>query len=136
MYRRLGYRGFTLIEMMIVLLIIAILSMIMIPYMAKQKYQAQLSNCQNNERSLAAALENYHTREGAYPADLNANFLSAYMAKGAVVCPSNRRDYTLSVSPDAHAYTIICHGAHFLGLPGLVGEDYPQFSPTFGIQLK
>lgn len=125
-----------MIEMMIVLLIIAILSLIMIPYMARQKYQAQLSNCQNNERSLAAALENYHTREGVYPSDLNPQFLSNYMAKATVVCPSNQSSYAMNVSADGHAYTIVCHGAHYLGLPALVGQNFPQFSPTFGIQLK
>lgn len=125
-----------MIEMMIVLLIISILSLIMIPYLAKQKYQAQLSNCQNNERSIAAALENYHTREGVYPSVLNTQFLSAYMAKAAVVCPSNKTSYDMDVSTDGHSYTIICRGAHYLGLPGLVGQNYPQFSPTFGIQLK
>lgn len=61
-------KGFTLIELMIVIAIIAILAAILVPNFLRARAQSQLSACEANEKSLATALEMYSTdNNGNYP---------------------------------------------------------------------
>ncbi|HZZ66176.1 MAG TPA: prepilin-type N-terminal cleavage/methylation domain-containing protein, partial [Candidatus Baltobacteraceae bacterium] len=60
-------RGFTLLEMMIVVAIIAILAGILIPNFTRARAQAATSGCMANEKSIATALELYFTDHQAYP---------------------------------------------------------------------
>src|SRR6202035_1419085 len=53
-------RGFTLIELMIVVAIIAILAGILIPNFVNARSQAQTAACESNLRSIATALELYY----------------------------------------------------------------------------
>lgn len=61
-------RGFTLIEMMIVVAIIAILAVILIPNFARARAQAQSAACIANLKTIATALELYYTDNQTYPA--------------------------------------------------------------------
>src|SRR5476651_1783569 len=54
---RNGERGFTLIELMIVVAIIAILAGILIPNFVNARAQAQTSACESNLRAIATSLE-------------------------------------------------------------------------------
>ena len=54
---RTSERGFTLIELMIVVAIIAILAGILIPNFVNARAQAQTSACESNLRAIATALE-------------------------------------------------------------------------------
>jgi len=142
-------RGFTLIEMMIVILIIGLLMAIILPNLTKSKYQTQWSACVQYERNLAAALESYNAQEKTYPPTLS------YLTTGHPVfinavpkCPtlSGPSDPTYDYAPgysttDAQAngrydvFTITCPGSHDVFLPH-VTHGYPQYSPTIGIRQK
>ena len=50
-------RGFTLLEMMVVVAIIAVLAGILIPNFSRARSQAQTSACVGNEKIIATALE-------------------------------------------------------------------------------
>lgn len=60
-------RGFTLIEMMIVVAIIAILAAILIPNFTHARQQAATAACEANLKEIATALELYYTDHQSYP---------------------------------------------------------------------
>lgn len=60
-------RGFTLLEMMVVVAIIAILAAILIPNFTHARAQAATSACMGNLKTIATAFELYYTDKQAYP---------------------------------------------------------------------
>jgi type II secretion system protein G len=71
---RPGERGFTLIELMVVVAIIAILAGILIPNFVNARAQAQTSACESNLRSIATALELVYSDVQSYEPNGVANF--------------------------------------------------------------
>ena len=70
-------KGFTLIELMIVIAIIAILAAILIPNFLHARAESQTSACEGNLKQLATALEEYAVdNSGTYPASF-ANLVAA-----------------------------------------------------------
>jgi prepilin-type N-terminal cleavage/methylation domain-containing protein len=62
-------KGFTLIELMIVIAIIAILAAILIPNFLHARAESQTAACEGNEKQIATALEEYAVdHSGNYPA--------------------------------------------------------------------
>jgi len=62
-------KGFTLIELMIVIAIIAILAAILIPNFLHARAESQTAACEGNEKQVATALEEWAVdHNGTYPA--------------------------------------------------------------------
>ncbi len=86
-------KGFTLVELLLVVLIIAILASIVVPRLTGAAAEANKSKCDANWANLIRALELYAANNnGAYPVDddaFQANILnsSTYFPHGAPVCP-------------------------------------------------
>jgi type II secretion system protein G len=115
-------RGFTLIEMMIVVAIIAILVAILVPNFMRARAQAQTAACEANLKEIATALEEYQTDHEAYPDVTSAtNVTSAESNLGQYVRqtpidpvnPTGYYQYQVANYNTGNAsYTIICPGQH------------------------
>ncbi len=103
MFRR--EEGFTLVELMVVVLIIGILVAIAIPVFNSARATAEQRSCHANERTLEGALEQYKAAVmgATNPADyagLKAILVPNYV-KEAPVCPTAGDDTVYSFSTDA-----------------------------------
>jgi len=61
------YRGFTLIELMVVILIIGVLCSLLMPAVASSREAARRAQCVNNLKQLALAAANYESTHGVFP---------------------------------------------------------------------
>ena len=135
-------KGYTLVELMIVIVIIGMLASIILPHMVKGRYQAQFTSCQANLRNLASALEIYHTDKDRYPDDTTWQD-DLFKASGGnppymqpePTCPSNSSKYGYIVDDkDFHNFTLYCNGVHHIIIKA-VKPNYPQYNPTQGLDL-
>lgn len=65
---RLGHGAFTLMEILVVLLIVAVLAAILLPVMSHFRSRALSARCTSNLRQLGAVMANYMAETGAFPA--------------------------------------------------------------------
>ena len=118
-------KGFTLIELMIVIAIIAILAAILIPNFLHARAESQTAACEGNEKQLATALEEYAVdNSGTYPATgamvagfMPATYISAYPTDP--VNPATNYAFTNPAAvadcpgaPPANSYEIADAGGH------------------------
>ena len=130
-------KGFTLIELMIVIAIIAILAAILVPNFLRARAQGQFTQCQSNCKNMGTALEMYSTdNSGHYPSALTG--LTPDYLRIIPTCASagDNSVYTSSFTsakvPDA--YTFYCSGTNHsaVGVPA----NYPQYNSTSGLTAK
>ena len=97
-----GNKGFTLAELMIVIVIIGILTAIAIPVYNISKAKAEASACQANLRMIDSAIQQYMFNNNITEG-LGANFpldnLKEYFSDGVPKCPSGG---TYSVTTDGY----------------------------------
>ncbi len=116
-------RGFTLLEMMVVVAIIAILAGVLIPNFSRARSQAQTSACVGNEKIIATALELYFTDNQKYPASsavggASNTFMAAmsgYLNQTPIdpaATSSGYYSYTNTSSGGVYGYNIDCPGVH------------------------
>ena len=91
-------RGFTLVEIMIVVAIIGLLATIAIPNFVKARGTAQMNACINNLRQIDGAVQTWalETKQGDN-AQVDYSQISGYM-KNQVVCPSGGANATFASS--------------------------------------
>jgi prepilin-type N-terminal cleavage/methylation domain-containing protein len=121
--------GFTLVELMIVVAIIAILAGILIPNFVNARAQAQTSACESNLRSIATALElvyaDLQTYEPNGQANFNADPADFTNSAGTIYLNNTPKDpaaqdltqfYSIKVTEQSGgappSYVITCPGAH------------------------
>lgn len=123
---RASERGFTLIELMIVVAIIAILAGILIPNFVNARSQAQTAACESNLRSIATALELYYADNQVYPTASGAAVQPALLTGNGVpylnntpkdpAAQSGGATYSLTTvqatGGNPATYTITCPGVH------------------------
>ncbi len=140
MHRVSSRKGFTLIELMIVIAIIAILAAILVPNFIRARAQGQVTSCKSNLKNIGTACEMYATdNAGRYPEKLDiltkeANGQQPYM-KAIPKCPSQgtstpyTTSYKSATNPDV--YTVYCSGTNHSAAG--CDADYPKFTATQGL---
>lgn len=86
--KRLGKRGFTLIEMLIVVVVIGVLVAMAVPRFMGVVGDARTKACAGNIRAIDSACEVFNNRTGAYPTAI-ADVVDdvSYFPDGPPVCP-------------------------------------------------
>lgn len=110
-------KGFTLIEIMVVISIISILLLALLPNFVRAKARTRLSACESNMRNFATALELYaHDNNSNFPTQFSQ--LSPGYLKTIPRCPScvdntnYINGYTSATMPDR--YTMTCSGSNHI----------------------
>ena len=99
-------KGFTLIELMIVVVIIGILSAIAIPKFTSVKQQANEVACRSSIRSLASAESIYYAIYNTYCLIANLETSEILANATQLICPTAGNGYTIAHTGDN--YTVPC----------------------------
>jgi type IV pilus assembly protein PilA len=112
MKRKNNKKGFTLVELMVVVVIIGILVAIAVPVYNASSARAELGRCQANQRMIEGAIQQYIANTPTYSeADVASGgwtFLDGYFKDGVPQCDGD--DYTYSATthqvtcPNGHAH--------------------------------
>ena len=95
-------QGFTLIEVMLVVILISILAAIVIPRFTVGSKRAKVQSCEMNRSIINTSIEVYYFTEGTWPtdslSDIKANY--QYFPDGIPTCPVDETSYVLRPSPN------------------------------------
>ncbi|KAB2338503.1 prepilin-type N-terminal cleavage/methylation domain-containing protein [Cytobacillus depressus] len=80
--------GFTLIEMMIVLLVISVLLIITIPNITKHNSKINSKGCEAFVKMVQAQVQAYEIEKKEPPADIQALVKEGYLTEGETSCPN------------------------------------------------
>lgn len=148
--KRRHEQGFTLIEMMVVVAIIAILVAILVPNFIRARAQAQTAACEANLKEIATVLELFQTDHQEYPNVTSATSvtntevnLSSYLKQTPIdpVNPSGFYTYQVSNYNQGNAsYTISCPGVHdpatLNAIGGSAAKTHIQYSSQSGFTAQ
>jgi prepilin-type N-terminal cleavage/methylation domain-containing protein len=147
MNRKSGTKGFSLVELLAVVLVLSALAAIAIPLYASQRQSSQARVCIANIAALASSCSAYALRTGQYPtaAILNAGtaWNSATPTSGGIigapegiavnpVCPSNSAVYVFTGGGPAATLKIACPNSATHGTYGPTGATYSTTLPIPG----
>jgi general secretion pathway protein G len=90
-------KGFTLIEVLLIVVILGIIAAIAIPRLMASKAEAQKESCKSNLANLNTAIEKYYFDNSAWPAAITAaaGLNSTYLPDGIPTCPKDGDAYTI-----------------------------------------
>lgn len=95
-------KGFTLIEMLIVMLIIAILLLLIIPNIAKQSTNLRSKGCDALVKTVQTQVEAYRLEKGTTPSSLNELVEEKYINEEQTSCDGGTKIKYDSESGEVH----------------------------------
>jgi len=106
---RSGRSGFTLIEVLLVVVIIGILAAVVVPKLGGRSKEAQVSACKGSVANICLALDVYEVDNGGYPPSLQnlvtkgneTNWRGPYLKKGLPLDPW-QHEFIYTVSEDGY----------------------------------
>jgi len=131
-------RGFTMIELMIVIAIIAILATIIMPKFTQARDRSKLQACKTNLRHVGVALEMYaNENQRLYPATGSVSssciLVTAGYLKRDARCPVTNNTYWITAAADNTYCNCACGAspsAHAsMGIP----DYYPRYDTRRGV---
>lgn len=90
-------RGFTLVEMLVVLLIISVLILVTIPNVAKHFSSIDKKGCDAYVIMVQGQVEAYKLEENKYPNDINDLVTGDYLQEGNTTCPNGE---SITITPE------------------------------------
>ena len=105
-------KGFTIIELLIVMAVIAILVAIAVPSFRAIQTQAWKAKAQGDTKVLKIALESYYIGHGAFPA--KANYQGALLTESPSMLESNLYDPFGSNAITMYAYDLSSNGKYYI----------------------
>ncbi|WP_339228112.1 competence type IV pilus major pilin ComGC [Oceanobacillus sp. FSL K6-2867] len=94
-------RGFTLIEMLIVLLIISVLIILIVPNLGDRSNEVHSKGCEALVTIVQGQVDVYYMENNSYPNSLDA-LVSDYLTEDQLTCP-NGEDLNLSADGNVSA---------------------------------
>lgn len=105
-------KGFTLVELLVVMAVIIILAGLLLPALSKAREQGRRTSCMNNLRQIGLAIAMYRLDYNeAYPTGLNLLYNSTDPTKGYIdnlkifVCPSSGNAIPATPAAGNYEYT-------------------------------
>ncbi|MGY0692930.1 competence type IV pilus major pilin ComGC [Virgibacillus sp. FSP13] len=83
-------KGFTLIEMLIVLMIISVLIILIVPNLGKKGQEVNSKGCEALVSVVQAQVDAHYLEKNKYPTSLQ-NMVDEYITKEQITCPSNKK---------------------------------------------
>ncbi|WP_170105340.1 competence type IV pilus major pilin ComGC [Desmospora activa] len=101
-------RGFTLIEMLVVLFVIGIIIAIALPNLKAAGESAQAKSCEANRKLIGTQADNHYLETGNYPANVDQLQQRDYL-RSTPVCPAKGK---YSIHPNSSAEKRVSCSVH------------------------